>query len=109
MLLIITWVSGVGVCQCKGDPQLTLGCPLSPLVFQQQQQHQQNQQHQQQQQMYIAQVLQDPNSDEPGGGSGGEEDRGSSQDEEMLNGGNSINEADFQSGEDSLIANEVRQ
>uniref|UniRef100_A0A673BX50 Transmembrane protein 63B n=1 Tax=Sphaeramia orbicularis TaxID=375764 RepID=A0A673BX50_9TELE len=30
-------------------------------------------------------------------------------DEEMLNGGNSINEADFQSGEDSLIANEVRQ
>uniref|UniRef100_A0A3Q3IZG8 Uncharacterized protein n=1 Tax=Monopterus albus TaxID=43700 RepID=A0A3Q3IZG8_MONAL len=59
-------------------------------------------------QMYIAQVLQDPNSDEPGGGSG-EEDRGSTQDEEMLNGGNSINEADFQSGEDSLIANEVRQ
>lgn len=63
---------------------------------------------QQQQQMYIAQVLQDPNSDEPGSGSG-EEDRGSSQDEEMLNGGNSINEADFQSGEDSLIANEVHQ
>ncbi|XP_047221197.1 CSC1-like protein 2 isoform X3 [Girardinichthys multiradiatus] len=61
-----------------------------------------------QQQMYIAQVLQDPNSDEPGGGSS-EEDRGSSQDEEMLNGGNSINEADFQSGEDSLIANEVHQ
>ncbi|XP_051238970.1 CSC1-like protein 2 isoform X43 [Dicentrarchus labrax] len=69
---------------------------------------QQQQQQQQQQQMYIAQVLQDPNSDEPGGGSG-EEDRGSSQDEELLNGGNSINEADFQSGEDSLIANEVRQ
>uniref|UniRef100_A0A7N6FIB3 Transmembrane protein 63B n=1 Tax=Anabas testudineus TaxID=64144 RepID=A0A7N6FIB3_ANATE len=65
-------------------------------------------QQQQQQQMYIAQVLQDPNSDEPGSGSG-EEDRGSSQDEEMLNGGNSINEADFQSGEDSLIANEVHQ
>ncbi|XP_060919671.1 CSC1-like protein 2 isoform X2 [Labrus mixtus] len=63
---------------------------------------------QQQQQMYIAQVLQDPNSDEPGGGTG-EEDRGSSQDEELLNGGNSINEADFQSGEDSLIANEVHQ
>lgn len=63
---------------------------------------------QQQQQMYIAQVLQDPNLDEPGGGSS-EEDRGSSQDEEMLNGGNSINEADFQSGEDSLIANEVHQ
>lgn len=56
--------------------------------------------------MYIAQVLQDPSSDEPGGASS-EEDRGSSQDEEMLNGGTSINEADFQSGEDSLIANEV--
>ncbi|XP_077381864.1 transmembrane protein 63Bb isoform X3 [Festucalex cinctus] len=60
-----------------------------------------------QQQMYIAQVLQDPNSDEPGGG--GEEDRASSQDDDMLNGGNNINEADFHSGEDSLIANEVRQ
>lgn len=59
-----------------------------------------------QQQMYIAQVLQDPNLDEAGGGSG-EEDRGSSQDEDMINAGNSINEADFQSGEDSLIANEV--
>lgn len=59
------------------------------------------------QQMYIAQVLQDPNSDEPGGG--GEEDRASSQDDDMLNGGNNINEADFHSGEDSLIANEVRQ
>lgn len=58
--------------------------------------------------MYIAQVLQDPNTEEPGGGSG-EEDRTSSQDEEMMNGGNSINEADFQSGEDSLIANEVYQ
>ncbi|KAM9819190.1 transmembrane protein 63Bb isoform 2-T2 [Syngnathus typhle] len=58
-------------------------------------------------QMYIAQVLQDPNSDEPGGG--GEEDRASSQDDDMLNGGNNINEADFHSGEDSLIANEVRQ
>ncbi|XP_029706595.1 CSC1-like protein 2 isoform X3 [Takifugu rubripes] len=61
-----------------------------------------------QQQMYIAQVLQDPNTEEPGGGSG-EEDRTSSQDEEMMNGGNNINEADFQSGEDSLIANEVHQ
>lgn len=57
--------------------------------------------------MYIAQVLQDPNTEEPGGGSG-EEDRNSSQDEDMMNGGNNINEADFQSGEDSLIANEVR-
>uniref|UniRef100_A0A8C1FEW5 Transmembrane protein 63B n=1 Tax=Cyprinus carpio carpio TaxID=630221 RepID=A0A8C1FEW5_CYPCA len=55
-------------------------------------------------QMYIAQVLQDPNSDETGAGSGE-----SSQDEEMINAGNSLNEADFQSGEDSLIANEVHQ
>lgn len=39
----------------------------------------------------------------------GEEDRGSSQDEEMINTGNNLNEADFQSGEDSLIANEVHQ
>ncbi|KAG7262115.1 hypothetical protein CRUP_019503 [Coryphaenoides rupestris] len=53
-----------------------------------------------QQQMYIAQVLQ-----EEGGVTSGEEDRSSSQDEEMMNGGN-INEADFLSGEDSLIANE---
>uniref|UniRef100_A0A673HBH5 Transmembrane protein 63B n=1 Tax=Sinocyclocheilus rhinocerous TaxID=307959 RepID=A0A673HBH5_9TELE len=33
----------------------------------------------------------------------------SSQDEEMINAGSSLNEADFQSGEDSLIANEVHQ
>lgn len=60
--------------------------------------------------MYIAQVLQDPNTEEPGGGGGsGEEDRTSSQDEEIMNRGNNINEADFQSGEDSLIANEVHQ
>lgn len=59
------------------------------------------------QQMYIAQVLQDPNSDEIGAGSGEDDGQGSSQDEEMINGGNSLNEADFQSGEDSLIANEV--
>ncbi|KAG5831482.1 hypothetical protein ANANG_G00304170 [Anguilla anguilla] len=58
--------------------------------------------------MYIAQVLQDPNSDEMGTGSGEDDSQGSSQDEEMINTG-SINEADFQSGEDSLIANEVRQ
>lgn len=62
-----------------------------------------------QQQMYIAQVLQDPNSDETGAGSGEDDGQGSSQDEEMLNGGNGLNEADFQSGEDSLIANEVHQ
>ncbi|XP_048842728.1 CSC1-like protein 2 isoform X3 [Brienomyrus brachyistius] len=58
-------------------------------------------------QMYIAQVLQDPGSDETGTGSGEEDGQGSSQDEEMINTRNSINEADFQSGEDSLIANEV--
>ncbi|XP_072318865.1 CSC1-like protein 2 isoform X3 [Eucyclogobius newberryi] len=63
-----------------------------------------------QQQSYIAQVLQDPGSDEPGSGSC-EDDRGSSQDDDVVNANNSINsinEADFQSGEDSLIANEVR-
>lgn len=62
--------------------------------------------------MYIAQVLQDPNTEESGGGGGGgggEVDRSSAQEDEMMNGGNNINEADFQSGEDSLIANEVRQ
>uniref|UniRef100_A0A3B3RJP4 CSC1/OSCA1-like 7TM region domain-containing protein n=1 Tax=Paramormyrops kingsleyae TaxID=1676925 RepID=A0A3B3RJP4_9TELE len=59
------------------------------------------------QQMYIAQVLQDPGSEETGTGSGEEDGQGSSQDEEMINTRNSINEADFQSGEDSLIANEV--
>ncbi|KAL2086649.1 hypothetical protein ACEWY4_017708 [Coilia grayii] len=62
-----------------------------------------------QQQSYIAQVLQDPNADETGGGSSMEDGQGSSQDEEMINGGSSLNEADFQSGEDSLIANEVHQ
>ncbi|XP_029594878.1 CSC1-like protein 2 [Salmo trutta] len=61
-----------------------------------------------QQPTYIAQVLQDPIMDDACTGSG-EEDRGSSQDEEMINTGNSLNEADFQSGEDSLIANEVHQ
>lgn len=59
-----------------------------------------------QQQMYIAQVLQDPNTEELGGGV---EDRSSPQEDELMNGRNNINEADFQSGEDSLIANEVRQ
>ena len=58
--------------------------------------------------MYIAQVLQDPNADELGSGSGEDDGQGSSQDEEIINVGNSLNEADFQSGEDSLIANEVR-
>ncbi|XP_042166634.1 CSC1-like protein 2 isoform X3 [Oncorhynchus tshawytscha] len=61
-----------------------------------------------QQPTYIAQVLRDPITDDACTGSG-VEDRGSSQDEEMINTGNSLNEADFQSGEDSLIANEVHQ
>uniref|UniRef100_A0A8C9UZP9 Transmembrane protein 63B n=1 Tax=Scleropages formosus TaxID=113540 RepID=A0A8C9UZP9_SCLFO len=60
-------------------------------------------------QMYIAQVLQDPNSDEIGAGSEEDDGQGSSQDEEMINAADSLNEADFQSGEDSLIANEVCQ
>uniref|UniRef100_A0A671LI13 CSC1-like protein 2 n=1 Tax=Sinocyclocheilus anshuiensis TaxID=1608454 RepID=A0A671LI13_9TELE len=50
---------------------------------------------------YVAQVLQDPNTDETG--SGEDEGQGSSQDEE------GVNEGDFQSGEDSLIENEVHQ
>ncbi|KAI2658102.1 CSC1-like protein 2 [Labeo rohita] len=52
-------------------------------------------------QTYVAQVLQDPNTDETG--SGEDEGQGSSQDEEV------VNEGDFQSGEDSLIENEVHQ
>lgn len=59
------------------------------------------------QQMYIAQVLQDPNSEENGSGSGEDDGQGSSQDEEIINVENGLNE-DFQSGEDSLIDNEVR-
>uniref|UniRef100_A0AAQ5ZXP5 Transmembrane protein 63Ba n=1 Tax=Amphiprion ocellaris TaxID=80972 RepID=A0AAQ5ZXP5_AMPOC len=58
-------------------------------------------------QMYIAQVLQDPNSEEGGSGSGEDDGQGSSQDEEIINVENGLN-ADFQSGEDSLIDNEVR-
>lgn len=58
--------------------------------------------------MYIAQVLQDPNSEEAGSGSGEDDGQGSSQDEEIINVENGLNE-DFQSGEDSLIDNEVRQ
>lgn len=57
--------------------------------------------------MYIAQVLQDPNSEEAGSGSGEDDGQGSSQDEEIINVENGLNE-DFQSGEDSLIDNEVR-
>lgn len=48
------------------------------------------------QQTYVAQVLQD--TDE----TGSDEGQGSSQDEEV------VNEGYFQSGEDSLIENEVR-
>lgn len=59
------------------------------------------------QQMYIAHVLQDPNSEEGGSGSGEDDGQGSSQDEEIINVENGLNE-DFQSGEDSLIDNEVR-
>lgn len=57
--------------------------------------------------MYIAEVLQDPNSEEAGSGSGEDDGQGSSQDEEIINVENGLNE-DFQSGEDSLIDNEVR-
>ncbi|XP_048862806.1 CSC1-like protein 2 isoform X2 [Brienomyrus brachyistius] len=59
--------------------------------------------------MYIAQVLQDPNSDEAGAGSEEDDGQGSSQDEEMLNAADSLNDGEFPSGEDSLIANEVCQ
>lgn len=57
--------------------------------------------------MYIAEVLQDPNAEEAGSGSGEDDGQGSSQDEEIINVQNGLN-ADFQSGEDSLIDNEVR-
>ncbi|XP_030234124.1 CSC1-like protein 2 isoform X3 [Gadus morhua] len=57
-------------------------------------------------QTYIAQVLQEPNGEEVNSAS--EDDgQGSSQDEEILNGTNGLHE-EFQSGEDSLIENEVR-
>ena len=42
-----------------------------------------------------------------GSGSGEEDGQGSSQDEEILGTASTVNEADFQSGEDSLIDNEV--
>uniref|UniRef100_A0A674DIF9 Transmembrane protein 63B n=1 Tax=Salmo trutta TaxID=8032 RepID=A0A674DIF9_SALTR len=57
-------------------------------------------------QMYIASVLQDPSLDELGSAGSGVSE--GSQDEEIIQVGNSLNEADFQSGEDSLLANEVR-
>uniref|UniRef100_G3NMS1 Transmembrane protein 63Ba n=1 Tax=Gasterosteus aculeatus aculeatus TaxID=481459 RepID=G3NMS1_GASAC len=52
-------------------------------------------------------VLQDPNLEEAGSGSGEDDGQVSSQDEEIINVENGLNE-DFQSGEDSLIDNEVR-
>uniref|UniRef100_A0A8C3G4T4 Transmembrane protein 63B n=1 Tax=Cyclopterus lumpus TaxID=8103 RepID=A0A8C3G4T4_CYCLU len=52
-------------------------------------------------------VLQDPSSEEVCSGSGEDDGQGSSQDEEIINVENGLNE-DFQSGEDSLIDNEVR-
>lgn len=58
--------------------------------------------------MYIAQVLQDSSAEEAGSGSSEDEGQGSLQDEESHHAENSINE-DFQSCEDSLIENEVRQ
>ncbi|XP_063047254.1 CSC1-like protein 2 isoform X2 [Engraulis encrasicolus] len=58
---------------------------------------------------YIAQVLQESTSDEAGSsGSGDDDGQGSSQDEDMIN-PNTGNQGDFQSGEEHLIANEVRQ
>lgn len=52
-------------------------------------------------------MLQESNSDENGSGSGDDDGQGSSQDEDMIN--PVVNEGDFQSGEERLIANEVRQ
>ncbi|XP_072533582.1 CSC1-like protein 2 isoform X1 [Salminus brasiliensis] len=58
-------------------------------------------------QKYIAQVLQEQTSEETASGNGEYDGQGSSQDEEILGTGSVVNEADFQSGEDSLIDNEV--
>lgn len=57
--------------------------------------------------MYICQVLQDLQSEEAASGSGEDDGQGSSQDEEIIQTDNNLT-ADFQSGEDSLIENEVR-
>lgn len=59
------------------------------------------------QQKYIAQVLQEQGPEETG--SGAEYGQGSSQDDELITPGSVVNEGDFQSGEDSLIDNEVHQ
>ncbi|XP_027021655.2 CSC1-like protein 2 isoform X1 [Tachysurus fulvidraco] len=60
-------------------------------------------------QKYIAQVLQEQGPDESGSGSGEEYAQSSSQDDDLIVPGSVVNEADFQSGEDSLIDNEVHQ
>lgn len=61
------------------------------------------------QQKYIAQVLQEQGPDESGSGSGEEYGQNSSQDDDLIVPGSVVNEVDFQSGEDSLIDNEVHQ
>ena len=68
-------------------------CPLLPL------------------QKYIAQVLQDSEVDGDGGpgSSGDEPPSSSSQDEELLMQPDGLTDTDFQSCEDSLIENEIRQ
>ncbi|XP_058241673.1 CSC1-like protein 2 isoform X3 [Hemibagrus wyckioides] len=58
---------------------------------------------------YIAQVLQEQGLEESGSGSGEEYGQSSSQDDDLIAPGSVVNEADFQSGEDSLIDNEVHQ
>ncbi|KAK3554684.1 hypothetical protein QTP70_032664, partial [Hemibagrus guttatus] len=58
---------------------------------------------------YIAQVLQEQSLEESGSGSGEEYGQSSSQDDDLIVPGSVVNEADFQSGEDSLIDNEVHQ
>lgn len=61
------------------------------------------------QQRYIAQVLQEQGPEESVSGSGEEYGQGSPQDDELMAPGSVVNEGDFQSGEDSLIDNEVHQ
>ena len=62
-------------------------------------------------QKYIAQVLQDSEVDGDGGpgSSGDEPPSSSSQDEELLMQPDGLTDTDFQSCEDSLIENEIRQ
>lgn len=56
-------------------------------------------------QKYVAQVLQE----ETGTGSSEDDGQGSSQDDDLIPADSEVIEADFQSGEDSLIENEVHQ